>query len=174
VPLVQSYRSRDHEPDSAMIQPRIRSGDIPDEVARAVSAALLMSADFATVLNECYEDELDKQQQEYDAYQRELKLANQRDLEQFEELYQKVVWLIGSKFRLRRRGKKATVFGTIDFVTPPRDDGTAPPGAYMNTTSEKGVSMHIRLKDVIWMEIKHEDSSRRYDNIYTEKLKEEV
>lgn len=173
LPLTQTYRSRDHTPDAAMIRPRISTEGIPDEVATAIGSSLMVSACFATVLNECYDEELEQQQREHDQFMRELKLSKQRDAEQFEQLYQQVIWMVGSKFRLRRRGKKATVFGTIDYVTPPREDGTAPPGAYMNTTSEKGVPMHIRLRDVIKMEIKQDNSSRRYDLIYEEKLKGE-
>lgn len=173
LPMTKTMRTRDDRPDAALISARVSTRDVPDEVVHAISNALFVSASFATVLNESYEDELTRQQNEYDKYQQELKLARQRDDEQYNELFQKVVWLVDSKFRLKRRGKKATVFGTIKYVTPPREDGSAPPGAYMETISEKGVPMTIRLRDVIWMEIKHDDSSRRYDNIYTEKLREE-
>jgi hypothetical protein len=167
-----NYRSRDQGPDVAMVIPRIGVSGIPEGHARAVGKIIIAAADFAAGLNEQHKDAIAKQQEEFEQYERERRLARQRDEEQFKKLYEQVIWLVGSKFRLRRRGMKATVFGTINYVTPPQADGSPPPGAFMRTTSEKGVDMTIRLRDVILMDIKHDDSSRRYDNIYTEQLKE--
>lgn len=175
MPLTKTYRSRDDLPDAAMITPRIRNAELPEEVTRAVAETLMTSAEFAMILNGAYTDEIDKQQRDFEAYQRELKLKNQRDDEQFRKLYAQVIWMVGSKFRLRRRGKKATVFGEINHVQEPagqdeQGQPIPPRNPYMLTTSEKGVSMRILLRDVIWMEVKEEDSSRRYTNIYTEEV----
>lgn len=80
------------------------------------------------------------------------------ELAKVAEIYELVRWLEGQKFRLRRRGMRATVFGTIDRVN---EHG-------MNTTSEKNVPMHITFRELEKLEIKYEDE-KRYTLIYERK-----
>lgn len=175
MPLTQTYRSRDQRPDEAMIQPNLPRL-MNEYSARARAEVLLLAADFAAAMNEAYGPELSKQQQQFDEWNREQKLAYQRDEEQFIKLYSQVIWMVGTKFRLKRRGMKATVFGEILRIDEPTNrtvEGEKPyhRDPYMQTVSEKGVPMRIRVRDIIWMEVKEDSSSRRYTNIYTEEVK---
>lgn len=172
MPLKQKHRAKDALPDAAMITPRSHGRAFGEQTTRAIAACLMLAADKAVELNTIAWPELQKQAQERAKLMEENALRFQRDDDQYKRLYEQVVWLIGSKFRLRRRGKRASVFGEIIRVYPePLPDGSPPPESFMQTVSEKGVAMNIRLRDVILMEIKAEDSDRRYDQIYKEEVK---
>jgi hypothetical protein len=171
-PLTQKHRAQDSPPDSSMITPRLFSRSVGENTARAIAEVLVRAADHAMGANERCHLELAKQEQVRQELIQENALLRQRDDEQYAKLYNQVIWLIGNKFRLRRRGKRATVFGEIISVWPsPTDEVPVPPRAVMHTVSEKGVDMQIELRDVIFMEVKEEDSDRRYTEIYKEEVK---
>lgn len=134
---------------------------------------MLLADRFCEAMDEAYEpvfaaarDKIEQRNAEREAaskrYEEEReKLREQRRKEREavaarqQEQYELIRWYVGHKFRLKRDGYRATVFGTIDKVTP----------SHIYSTSEKGVSMQIEIAGVNWFEVKNEPTDKRYDTI---------
>jgi hypothetical protein len=123
--------------------------------ALAVAEALALAASYCVACNEAHIEEL--AWQEYarrDAREREAREEANRDRVR-QEIKEAIQWYIGNKFKLRRQGYKATVFGTIDRVT----DTT------IYTTSERNVRMQTLLSDLEQMWVMY-DGEKRYTKVF--------
>jgi hypothetical protein len=131
-----------------------RHGASPAD-ALAVSEALALAASYCVACNEARIEEL--AWQEYarrDAREREAREEANRDRAR-QEIKEAIQWYIGNKFKLRRAGYKATVFGTIDRVTD----------TIIYTASERNVRMQTLLSDLEQMWVMY-DGEKRYTKVF--------
>ncbi len=123
--------------------------------SRVLAEVLQLAADFCERLNEQNAEALAHQEHQ----RREHRLRQQREREAEEakraEIKEQVQWYIGQKFKLRRRGYRATVFGTIDAITDTQ----------LRTTSERGVPMTTQIEDLTELHIMYE-GERRYTKVF--------
>jgi hypothetical protein len=123
--------------------------------AKAVAEAMQIAADFCHALNEQAAEALAWQEYERrDVREREIRELAEEELKRA-EIKESVQWYVGQKFKLRRKGYKATVFGVIDRIS----DTT------LYTTSERGVSMTTQIDDLIELHIMY-DGERRYTKVF--------
>lgn len=167
----------------------------PDST-RAVAEILSLAADLCATLNEGMADKIAeaerkrkereeqaakaraeyeerrRQQREQWERERQERLERQRQVTAMREarakhLYEELRWMLDSKIRLTRDGKRATVFGTIQRV----NEGTnwrrevLPASHNMDIITEKGVHMNIVLADINKLEVKYDDE-KRYTLLY--------
>jgi hypothetical protein len=176
-------------------------------VAQAFAEVISVGAGMVLAFNESIQDrvseyeakaaeqeaERKRQREEWDALQRrraverearrerEAIAARQAWIDQNKrarQLYEHVRWLLEHQFRLKRDGKKSTVFGTIKSVSEPYETTARRPynqigpanmdytKCIMHTVSERGVQMAIKLADINCFDVKY-DGEKRFNNIYT-------
>lgn len=106
--------------------------------------------------------ERERREKEHAAYmervREERRKAREAEEARVAEVKEAVQWMIDQKFKLKRRGYKSTVFGTLKEVTP----------SAIRTISEKNVPMHIPLREIEYFAVKYE-GDRQYTEIYKEK-----
>lgn len=125
------------------------------ECARASAAMLLIAADILDAEHRFHAEELMGQQQAHaKSLEEQLKAEEQRQ-EKRNKLKEELQWFVGHKFKLRRDGYKATVFGTIDRFTD----------THVYTTSERGVRMDTRIEDINFFAVMY-DGERRYTKVF--------
>ena len=128
------------------------------EDAFAVAKTLETAAEFAKRLNVAAAPELEKQERahKYAIAKREQEKAEHE--QRVAAIKEHVQWYTGQKFKLRRKGYRATVFGVIDRVTD----------THIYTTSERGVAMTTKLADLEELHVMYE-GERRYTRVFPEK-----
>lgn len=122
--------------------------------AAALAETLGLAVVLANALNEEWHVWNAKAEQEREAYRakREREMEEYRARQQAEreatakriaEKIEKLKWYIGDDFKLKRRGYRATVFGTIEDFGP----------RHMFTTSERGKRMRIEVDSIyrLWL-----------------------
>jgi hypothetical protein len=128
---------------------------MPPACAQAYSEAVSLAADFCYRLNEQAAEALAHQEYE----RRDVRERQQREQEaeaaKRAELQESIQWYIGQKFKLKRKGYRATVFGTINRVT----DRT------IYTTSERDIPMETNLVDLTELHIMYE-GDKRYTKVF--------
>jgi cell division septum initiation protein DivIVA len=123
--------------------------------ARALGEVLALAASLVEALDREKADELTEQARKREAYLRQ-KIQEEEAKEQHRlKLKEDVQWYIGQKFKLRRKGYRATVFGVIDRIT----DTT------IFTISERGVRMTIDLESLEELHIMYE-GEKRYTKVF--------
>lgn len=123
--------------------------------ARALGEVLALAASFVEALDREKADELAEQVRRRAEYLHK-QIQEEEAKEQHRlKLKEDVQWYIGQKFKLRRKGYRATVFGVIDRIT----DTT------IFTTSERGVKMTTDLESLEELHIMYE-GEKRYTKVY--------
>jgi hypothetical protein len=96
-------------------------------------------------------------QNEMERWRAEREERRVKENEAVAEKTELIQWHLEERFRLKRRGYRSTVFGTIKAVER----------GYMRTLSEKNQPMTIALREIYWLEIKPE-GEREYETIINE------
>lgn len=123
--------------------------------ARASAVMLTLAADLLDAMHRQAAPQLEKQIKEHAAkLEAELK-AEEAKVEKRSKLKEELQWFVGQKFKLKRDGFKATVFGTINRFTD----------THVYTTSERGVRMDTRIDDINFFAIMYE-GERRYTQVF--------
>jgi hypothetical protein len=77
------------------------------------------------------------------------------------ELKEWLKWNLDEQIKMKWRGRRSIVFGTVRRIDTNRWGTT-----YLYTISERGNPMEVRLNDIVWLDNKPEDS-HRYVRIFT-------
>jgi len=128
---------------------------INPSAAVALSETIAVAADFCARLNDQCAEGLAWQE-----YQRReiVEVEEKRRAEEAAlraEIQEQIQWYVGQKFKLKRKGYKATVFGVIDRVST----------TTIYTTSERGVSMTTEISDLTELHIMY-DGEKRYTKVF--------
>jgi hypothetical protein len=123
--------------------------------AAAVAKALSVAAEYADRLNDAAWWELAEQERAKHEIEEVAKREAEEEEQRLETIREQVQWYIGQTFKLKRKGYRATVYGTIDSVSTRK----------LHTTSERGVKMTTELLDLETMSIKYE-GEKRYTKVF--------
>jgi hypothetical protein len=123
--------------------------------AKAVATALVIAADYAERLNDEAAEALAYQERAKHEIEEVAKREAEEEEQRLEAIREQVQWYIGQTFKLKRKGYRATVYGTIDSVSTRK----------LHTTSERGVKMTTELLDLETMSIKYE-GEKRYTKVF--------
>lgn len=150
----------------------VQSNRISDvaEYAQGITYAMELFALCQQATEHIYAEKAAKAKAEQEERERQYKERVERDRiareareAKVSELVDTLKWMIGERIRLKRRGYRATVFGTIDHIT----DKEGYRFGWIQITTEKDKWMEINLRDVMILQMRDPDGSQKKGSYHT-------